>query len=41
MESDAPLTVEPLIEVEDPEPEPEEEDAYEQEDDIRWLWPFI
>jgi hypothetical protein len=35
----------PLREIEDPEPEtdsePESEEVYEQEDDIRWLWPFI
>lgn len=35
----------PLREIEDPEPdvlEPDsEEDVYEQDDDIRWLWPFI
>ena len=42
VESDAPL-IDPLSEVEDPEPEisDSEEDAYEQDDDIRWLWPFI
>ena len=36
----------PLREIEDPEPdvlepEYEEEDTYEEEDDTRWLWPFI
>jgi len=42
VEADAPLS-EPLSEIEDPEleSESEEEDAYEQDDDIRWLWPFI
>ena len=33
----------PVPEVEAPEPdsEPEPEEAYEEVDDIHWLWPFI
>ena len=38
-------SVEPDVsvpDVETPEPEvEEEEDAFEENDDIRWLWPFI
>ena len=41
VEQDAPLTqpLEEPLEIEDPESE--EEDVYEEDDDIRWLWPFI
>jgi len=34
----------PVPDEEEPEPEPvieELEDAFEEPDDIRWLWPFI
>ena len=36
----------PVPDEEEPEPEPEPvieelEDAFEEPDDIRWLWPFI
>ena len=39
VEQDAPLSEPQPLEIEDPESE--EEEAYEEQDDIRWLWPFI
>jgi hypothetical protein len=38
VEPDVPV---PEVEAPEPEPEPEPEEAYEEGDDIRWLWPFI